>query len=239
MTAEKADIIKASIKVQEVLAELDVDMMGITSMENIKGTRLEEQVKKLLPKANSIVVIGMEVYEEMLNLTSPERVTGAASFNDMMKSQSEYINGKLTEAANDIARASHNAGLKALPIPADGYPYDARFLDTGISFKDAAEATGLGKTGYNALLVTGKYGPRVMLAVCLTEAKLKPTAKASEMFCRNCNVCIAKCPPKALDYPDKNEPYKINEFVCATYLAESGGCWECVKQCPVATKMYE
>jgi len=239
MAKANIDITKASTEVQKALAEVDVDIIGVASMDNLKDTRLEEQVKKLLPETNSIIVLGMEIFPEILNLTSPERITGAASRNDIMKSQTEYINGKLTWAANDIARASKKAGLKALPIPTEGYPYDARFLNADISFKHAAEAAGLGKIGYNGLVVTGKYGPRVKFTVCLTEAKLKPTAKGSEMFCRNCNVCIAKCPSKALDYPEKDEVCRINKYACSTYLNESGGCWECVKQCPVASPQYD
>ncbi len=206
MTAEKEYIAEASSKVQGALADLDMNLVGVASVEDLKGTKLEEQVKKLLPETNSIIVLGMEIYEETLRLALPKRVLGAASTNDIMQSQVEYLNGKLTEAANDIARVSHKAGLKALPVPADGYPYDARFLKTDISFIDAAEAAGLGQPGYNTLILTGKYGPRVRFTVCLTEAVLESTAEKSDKYCRECNVCIAKCPSKALDYPDKGEP---------------------------------
>jgi epoxyqueuosine reductase QueG len=239
MAKSQIDITKASAEVQKVLADVDVDIIGIASMKDVKGTKLEEQVRKLLPETNSIIVLGMEVFPEILDLTSPERRTGAASPNDIMKGQTDYINGKLTWTANDIARASKKAGLKALPIPAGDYPYDARFLNADISFPLAAEAAGLGQIGYNGLIVTGKYGPRIRLTICLTEAKLEPTARGSERFCRSCNVCIAKCPSKALDYPEKDEPYRINKYACSTYLTEAGGCWECVKQCPVASPQYD
>jgi epoxyqueuosine reductase QueG len=239
MAKAKIDTTKASAEVQKAVAEADVDLFGIAGMENIKGTKLEEQVNKLLPETNSIIILGMEIFPEVINLTSPGRIKGAASTNDIMEGQADYINGKLTWAANDIARASKKAGLKSLPIPAGNYPYDARFLSSDISFPLAAEAAGLGKIGYNGLVVTGKYGPRVRFTVCLTEAKLKPTAKSSEMFCRSCNICIAKCPSKALDYPENGEAYRINKYACSTYLAEAGGCWECVKQCPVASPQYD
>lgn len=239
MTKAKIDITKASEQVQKALADADVDIVGVAGMEDLKGTKLEEQVKKLLPETNSVIVLAMEIFPEVINLTNPGRTQGAASANDIMEGQAEFLNGKLTWAANDIARASKKAGLKALPIPAGNYPYDARFLSTDISFPLAAEAAGLGQIGYNGLIVTGKYGPRIRMTVCLTEAKLKPTAKGSERYCRNCNVCIAKCPSKALDYPEKDEPFRINKYACSTYLAESGGCWECVKQCPVASPQYD
>ena len=64
-------------------------------------------------------------------------------------------------------------------------------------------------------------------------------ATSSEQYCCSCNICIAKCPSKALDYPDKDEPYKMNKYACSAYLEASGGCWECVKQCPVASRAYD
>lgn len=234
MIDENRVINRASAVVQEYLNEVDVDIMGIVSIDDIKGSKLAGQTLKLLPETNSIIVLGMEVFPEILDLTHPERVTGAASTNTIMQNQSSYIGGKLTWVANDIARVSKKAGLKALPIPAAGYPYDARFLEANISFKDAAIAAGLGQLGYNGLVLTEEFGPRVHLTVCLTEAKLKSGIKAAERYCRDCNICIVKCPPKALDYPGKGEVYKINKFACSTYLTEAGGCWECVKQCPVA-----
>ena len=180
----------------------------------------------------------MEILSEILNLTRPERITGAASSNTIMEGQSNYVRGKLTWVANDIARVSKKAGLKALPIPASGYPYDARFLESDISLKDAAIAAGFGQMGYNGLVLTEQFGPRVYLTVCLTEARLKSGDKASERYCRDCNICIAKCPAKALDYPGKDDVYKINKYACSTYLNESVGCWECVKQCPVASEEF-
>ncbi len=234
MAIEERDMIKASAKVQEYLLGLDVDLVGIVRIDDIRGTRLEEQAFKLLPETNSIIVLGMELFPEILNLTNPERVTGAASSNTIMQSQSDYINGKLTWVANDIARVSKRAGLKTLPVPAAGYPYDARFLEADISFKDAAIAAGLGQLGYNGLVLTEQFGPRMSFTVCLTEAKLKSAAKATERFCNKCNICIAKCPAKALDYPENGETYRMNKYACSTYLVESGGCWECVKRCPVA-----
>ena len=234
MAGRNIDISKASTSLQEYLTELDVDIVGVVQIGNIKGNKLEEQAINLLPETNSIIVLGMEMFPEVLDLTSPERIVGAASRNTIMQAQSSYIHGKLTWVANDIARVSKKAGLKALPIPAAGYPYDARFLEADISFKHAAIAAGLGQLGYNGLVLTEQFGPRVSLSACLTEAKLKSWAKASERYCRDCNICIVKCPAKALDYPKKGKEYEINKYACSTYLTEAGGCWECIKQCPVA-----
>jgi len=237
--AVKKGISKANAEVQDTLSKLDVDMVGVARLKDLKETKLEEAALKLLPSARSIVVVGMEVYPEFLDLISPERVMGTANLNDMYNRHVEYLRGRLTRAVYDIARVSRKAGLKALPLPAQGPAVDGRFLEAVISYKHAAEAAGLGRIGMSSLLVTQEFGPRVNFAVCLTEASLKSTADESLKTCRYCNVCIAKCPAHALDWPKNDEPYVINKFACRTYIDAAGGCSECMRQCPVASPRYK
>ena len=239
MAVEKIDIARASAKVQEALADLDVDILGVASLDDMKGTRLEEQALKLLPTARSIVVMAAEIYPEFLDLTSPERVMGTANLNDLLSYHMEYVAGRLNRAAYDVARASRQSGLKALPLPGRHIPTDRRTLTSVLSYKHAAEAAGLGHLGMSSLLVTYKFGPRVRLSICLTEAALKSTAAEDSTACRYCNICISKCPSGALDWPEKDEPYTINKFACRDYTEAAGGCSECIRQCPVASPIYE
>lgn len=225
-------------EVQDALAKLDVNMVGVACMKDLKGTKLEKAVLKLLPSAKSIVVVGMGVFPEFLDLTSPERMTGTPNLNDLLTRHVDYLRGRMNRAVYDIALASHKAGLKALPLPGQGPSVDGRFLEAVISYKHAAEAAGLGSIGMSSLLVTEKYGPRVQFAVCLAEASLPSTAVESQRYCRYCNVCVGKCPAHALGRPAKGEAYSINKFACRTYLEAAGGCSECMRVCPVASPIY-
>lgn len=238
MTVKKAEIIKASAEVQETISAQDVDMVGIASLDNLKGTKLEESVLRLLPTARSMVVVAMEVYPEILDLTSPEQTMGAASLNEIRNNHVDYIRGKMNLAVNAIGRTSRRAGLKAIPLPARGPAVDARFLEAVISYKHAAEAAGIGHIGMSSLVVTPKYGPRVNLAMCLTEAVLESSPVEEKGICRYCNICVSKCPSKALGWPKDDERYVINKFACMTYNNAAGGCGECMKQCPVASPKY-
>jgi epoxyqueuosine reductase QueG len=230
---------KIDTKVQEALAKPDVDMVGVVRIDEIKGTKLAKDAIKLLPSVKSIVVMGMEIYPEFLDLTSPERTMGTANLNDLYRRHTDSLGGRLTGAAYDIARASHRAGHKALPLPGQGPAVDGRFLKAVISYKDAAVAAGLGSIGMSSLLVTGKYGPRVQLSLCLTEAALESTAGEPQKNCRFCNVCVFKCPAKALAIPKKGESYVFNKFACRTYVEAAGGCSECMRVCPVASPRYK
>jgi epoxyqueuosine reductase QueG len=221
------------MNLQNVIGKLDVDVVGVADISQWKGTKLDETAKKLLPKARSVVVLGMEVYPEVLNLISPGRLTGAASMNDLLDRHAEFLSGRITKATYDFAKASRKAGFKALPLPSAGCPMDTRFLDAIFSYKHAGEAAGLGKIGWSSLLVTPEFGARVRLGICLTEAELEPTpVKTMELDCADCGDCIKTCPAGALSKPRKGEPYAINKYACSAFRVSGGGCSECLRVCP-------
>lgn len=236
--AVKKKVLKINTEIQEKLAKLEVDLVGVARLDNLKDSMLKKAALKLLPSAKSIVVLGMEVFPEFLDLTSPEMKAGSVNLNDLYTRHVDHIGGRLTGAVYDIARASRKAGLKALPLTAHGPAVDHRTLQAVISYKHAAEAAGLGRIGMSSLLITQSFGPRVRLAICLTEAVLEPDAMIDEQICRFCNVCIGKCPAHALERPENNEVYAINKFACRTYGDASGGCSECLRACPIASPRY-
>ncbi|MFC1942600.1 hypothetical protein ACFLWU_05215 [Chloroflexota bacterium] len=232
MVANAKDISKASAELQDYISKLDVDAAGVASLDDLKGTKLAESTLKLLPTGRSIVVLATEVYSEVINLASPKRVTGTASLNDLIDRHMEFLGGRLTKAVYDIAVFSRRAGMKALPLPSAGCPVDGRFLDAVFSYKHAGQAAGLGYMGRSSLLIAPKFGPRVRLAVCLTEAILKPTTGEHTDECQNCSICIQNCPSGALSEPQNDEPYVMNKFACQSFRSAAGGCAECMKVCP-------
>jgi epoxyqueuosine reductase QueG len=236
--AAKKSATKVDKEVQDALAGLDVDMVGVVRLQDLKDTRLAEAVLKLLPSAKSIVVVGMAVFPEFLDLTSPQRTAGTPNLNDLLNRHVDYLRGRMNRAVYDIALASHRAGLKALPLPGQGPSVDGRFLEAVISYKHAAAAAGLGSIGMSSLLVTGEYGPRVQLALCLTGASLASTAGPPRQYCLYCNVCVGKCPAHAIGRPVKGEAYAINKYACRNYVEAAGGCSECMRVCPVASPIY-
>ena len=231
MTDErKADT--TSITLLDAISKLDVDAVGIASVAEWKGTKLEETALRLLPQARSVVVFAMEVYPEVLDLSSPSRMTGAASLNDLLDRHADFLSGRLTKAAYDVAKASRNTGLRALPLPGFGYPTDRRFLESVFSYKHAGQAAGLGKIGWHSLLITPGFGPRVRLSCCLTEAALEPTRADITVNCADCGICLDNCPAGALAKPQDGDPYAINKFACSAFRSASSCCSECMRLCP-------
>lgn len=227
------EISTASAAVQELLARLDVDAVGVAAISDLKDSKLAEMALHLLPGARSIAVFTMEVFPEILDHSRPKRVTGMASMNDLLNRHADYLNGRLTKAAYDVAKVSRRHGLKALPLPAAGCPSDTRFLEAVLSYKHAAQAAGLGYIGRNSLLITPDFGPRVRLTGCLTEAELETGMTTVTDVCQDCDICITHCPSKALSLPLAEEPYAINQFACSVFRSAAGGCSECVRLCPV------
>ena len=225
----------ASAVVQELVSNLDVDAVGIASLSDLKGSKGEEAVLRLLPGTRSIVVMAMEVYPEILDHSRAGREMGVASLNDLLDRHAEFLNSRLTKTAYDVAKASRSHGLKALPLPAAGSPLDARFLEPVFSYKHAGQTTGLGSLGQSSLLITPDFGPRVRLSACLTEVPLEPrrtTAGDIGNICDGCEICIDNCPARALQRPQAGESYAINKFACFSFRNASGGCSECMRLCP-------
>ena len=213
--------------------KLDVDLVGICSLAQWKGTKLEETALRLLPKARSVVVFAMEIYPEILDLTLPSGMIGEASLNDLFARHRDFLNGRLTKAAHDMDKVSHKFGLKALPLPAAGCPQDTRFLEAVFSYKHAGQCAGLGKIGWHSLLITPDFGSRVRLSCCLTEAELEPTNFKNTVECDGCGICLENCPAGALSMPQDRELYSINKFACSAFRNASGGCAECMRSCPL------
>jgi len=220
---------------KEFQIAVEADEAGMVSLENVSHKKLAEDALKMLPETKSILVLAMEIFPEVLTQTRPERTTGQVSMNDMYTTHLAYINGRLTKAVYDIARACRSHGMKALPMHAIGCPTDIRFLQAALSYKSAAAAAELGYIGRNGLLLTHDFGPRVRLSCCLTEAQFKPVEKkAVTNMCTNCNICIKGCPAGALKMPEDGESYSINRFACSSFRYAAGGCAECMRLCPAA-----
>lgn len=217
-------------EMENTLSGLEVDLVGVASMAGMDG-RLQNQVLTLLPEAKSVVVFAMEIYPEVLDHSRPDKVMGEASARDMLVPHMEYLNGRITKAAYDTAKAFRRLGFKSLPMAPANYPTDQRYLTAVLSYKHAAEAAGLGTIGRHSLLVTPEFGPRVRLGCLLTQAELQPSSRLSGRLCDDCNSCIAACPANALSEPTDGAPYAINKYACSVYRGGAGPCSECMRMC--------
>jgi len=228
----EGDRLRMSGSMQDALARIEVDAVGVASVADMSEGWLQDQILALLPGARSAIALAMEVFPEVLDFSHPEKLMGEASTGDMLAPHMDHLNGRLTTAAYDLATVSRRAGFKALPLPAAAVPTDSRYLTAVLSYKHVAQAAGLGSIGRHSLLVTPDFGPRVRLACLLTEAEFRPTPRLADGLCDDCNECIAGCPAHALKEPQDGELYSINKFACNAFRGGSGSCSECMRLCP-------
>jgi epoxyqueuosine reductase len=210
----------------------DIDLFGVASVAEAAGTPLAESAIALLPGARAIVVLGMELFPEVLRLLTPDKVMGEAAARELYAPHIDYQNGRLNRGLYSLAHVLRAEGYKAIPLPSQGTPVDARFQRGILSFKHAGQYAGLGRIGRSSLLLTDKFGPRQRLACLLTDAPLPSTRRELADPCAGCaGDCIASCPAGALALPVGDEPYKINKFACCAFRAGAGACSTCMSGC--------
>ena len=220
--------------IDELLSEARVDKIGIARLEDWKDTPIWGKARKLLPGARAVIMLAMEVFPETVSYITSKALTGDMALRDLYRANSNVADGQLDWEGYKLIKGLHKQGYKGLLLPAEGSPSDERFLVGLISYKNAAEAAGLGITGWHSLLITPEFGTRVRLACIITDAPLAATPPSKmESPCIKCGgVCIKICPAKAITKPEEGESYSLDKFACSTYYAASGMCAECLRVCP-------
>jgi epoxyqueuosine reductase len=205
---------------------------GVAVISDATGTPLHDSAVTLLPGARSIVVLGVELFSEVLQLIGPDRLMGQAAARELYTPHVDFLNSRLNRTLYDLAMTLRAEGYRTIPLPSQGTPVDARFQRGVLSFKHAAEYAGLGRIGRSSLLITEKFGPRVRLACLLTDAPLSPTRCQVADACAECGGdCIGRCPAGALAERGEGQRYAINKYACASFRAGAGACSACLSEC--------
>ena len=101
-------------------------------------------------------------------------------------------------------------------------------------------AAGLGQLGANGQLLSPHFGSRARLMIITTDALVtydKPEDYGIHKFCEVCQVCVNRCPGRAL-MRDKVwwrgvEKHKLVYEQCRPVMARYSGCGVCMKVCPI------
>ena len=185
---------KFTSKVREITLESGADLVGIvpaTVIDSLPrtwiGWKYQEYTKKttdIMANANSVVVIGHHVWDDMLELA-------------IMKEEKWLYPGYLPLEISTQAVMKHLEKNGYKTAPAYGLPY-----------KRLAQLAGFGNYGKNAMIINPIFGPWIRLATVLTDAEMLADKPFENDLCGKCEECIKACPTGALT------PYKVDDQRC-------------------------
>ncbi len=225
------------IRLKDVARSMGIIDVGVASVNGwltdpMVSVRIKEghRPTDLMPDAHSVIVIGIPVQDTILD-TAPSiyysHLYGVV--NDLLDHASE----RLTLELNAL-------GFRAVYVPRDGYAGLSGLRDKPESFfshRHAAYLAGMGTFGWNNMLLTEKYGPRIRFASIITSAELPYGEVMTDDLCIGCRKCTRNCPVSAVgssSYPtDITKKDSCTEE--AARLAQYGKspCGRCIAVCPV------
>lgn len=198
-----------------------IDIIGFANPKEFKRFREENRPETYLKDVQTVIIIGIHLYDIILDAWSQDQTTGK-SFH--------YLDSILESRAHRIKDFLFKEAYKSKIIS----------YDPGIFLKDLAALSGLGPIGKNNLFISEKYGSQVRLRAIVTEAPLMTGSPIEgSKYCKECNICIINCPAKALT----QEGY--NKQACLAYnlanlrkLSDYTSIWcnICIETCPHSKK---
>ena len=113
-------------------------------------------------------------------------------------------------------------------------------LDNSGAYIPMFVEAGLGQLGANGQLLSPHFGSRARIMLVTTDAEVtydKPIDYGIHAFCEICQVCVNRCPGRAL-MRDKVwwrgiQKHKLNYKRCRPVMTRYDGCGVCMKVCPV------
>lgn len=208
------------------------DLVGIASAESLAKAPGYTPTD-LLPTAKSVIVIGKRALKGFIMPGKGRAVSWGMT----------YLNLKLNEICYEVSKYIEDRGHVALPV---FFIYQT-FLQVGtanfnavidakwLAYVPAAAQAGLGEVGFNHLLLTPEYGPKIRLTAIVTDAVLTPDPKTRGDLCpgASCNLCAEACPVGAIsaDGIDRARCHNYND--AHQEVLGYSFCAMCIRACPV------
>jgi len=257
--------------VKKIVKDFGADLVGIASVDRFDGAPPGHSPLELLPGAKSVVVAGIRIpdpvvesehyYEKMVDI--PREKAVSAIMNDFYMQMGHFAEDLLlnTLAVKLANKLEIGWKLRSLPTPNTFNTGLGRTVMASMigffSQRHAATRAGLGEFGYNGLVLTPQFGPRVRFVSVITEAELEPDPLIKEKVCmrgacggRDGPLCFRRCTHGALqmregidpdsifiDIPTRNE---LRKCIGVSEEAPGFGCGfvgGCLRVCPTGMKV--
>ena len=241
-------------------------MVGFAGVERFSSAPVGHRPTDFLPKAKTVICMGVSLPKRLVDWEGLMEKSPHMSDKDVrweIESNHWYgrvgyesINIRLEQLGLMLSVYLEDRGHDSLSFPAT-FAHHAPIMTkvpgyfAPLSHRHAAVLAGLGEFGYNNLVITKQFGPRVRFMSVITEAELEQDELVDEPICigEKCLACI-----KACGVPEENlhaiqpvagradgiffdMPSEVDKKACFTKYEGRARCWgKCMAACPVGRK---
>lgn len=201
-------------QIKEYALNLGIDDLGVAGMDDLPGT---SRLKEIMPAGKSLLVMLLK------EIGSGQTDDPQAAMNGRLD-----MNSFVRHTAYRMTRyLEKNFKAKVVTLP---YSYPMAFgkskVPMGIvSLRHAAVAAGLGVMGRHNLFMHPEMGTRVGIFALLSDLELPIDQPYSQDLCINCDICVQKCPARALDEPGKTDVAKCMATSQSTGMGANVQFW--------------
>ncbi len=209
---------------EEIALREGASMFGVASIDRFEGAPAGHGPRDFIPRAEAVISLGIKIPDAVVDRLdylandtqyTPEIQHKVRETHIYTKQGYALPNLLLDEVGYRLTLLLEARGYRTLPIPATTASYtmpDLSAADLGFfglfSHRHAAVRAGLGEFGYNNIVLTPQFGPRVRFSSIITAAPLEPDPLVAEKICQrdDCQKCIDNCPSKAITLrPERSE----------------------------------
>ena len=192
-----ADTLKQ--RIVELAEANDIDLVGFAPVERFEHAPEGRRPTDLLGEAKTVISLGIGIPHGVRGANQKAYGGLRSAIYIYMIHGYNVLNTLLNEAAFRIAKFLEKQGHIALPIPSSP-PAAYQRLEGVFSNRHAAVAAGLGTFGWQSLLLTPEFGPRLRVGSVITTADVASDPLIAEELCpgQACMVCARVCPVGAI-----------------------------------------
>jgi len=184
--------------------EQGIDVFSEVSVDNLSDED-KSSVVQFFPAAQSVIVFGKEVPVPVYRMPPKEKTRGMLRIAEALDNTAVRLAGRLE--AEEIT-------AKPVPLYLPVKIVNGKIQGV-VRLKQVAAAGGLGSPGRNTVLLTPRFGPRLLLSGVVSgrrvqeSRQVKSSAGRKEApLCKGCGRCIRACPGGALG------PEGVDAFRC-------------------------
>lgn len=178
-------------QLRELCLQAGAEDIGFIEIDRSEIAEQKARILEALPATKTIVSLVFRVNREALR----------TPFHSLTSLEFRHVWGHANGSARNIVAKLEEMGIPALNLSA-GFPYEAEQWPGMMHFvsdKPIAVEAGLGKMGWNRLVIHPRFGAGIVLATVLMGAELSAYDHPTEFNpCIECKLCVSVCPTGAV-----------------------------------------